>query len=96
MFLGLTLWLRVSLNPFIRAPLWRVCFLLIYPIFTCFFSQTPLSTIFQSALLYLQVLFIRFKVITLLFGTSESNERVELRFGLDFVSPIFVTIHLFL
>ena len=31
--------------------------------------------------------FIRFQAITLLFGTGASIERVELKFGLAFVSP---------
>jgi hypothetical protein len=33
--------------------------------------------------------FIRFQALALLFGTGVSTERVELKFGLDFVSPFF-------
>jgi hypothetical protein len=56
----------------------------------------PLICLFIVYLPYLQVPFIRFQAIASLFGTGANVERVELKYGLAFESPLLFSLSFFI
>ena len=74
---------------FMRAFVEGALYLDLPHIYTLYFPNPFINHLSSPLYRICKFPFIRFQAFALLFGIGVSTERVELKFGLDFISPFF-------